>query len=72
MNITSEDQQLHRGVFTSVPELIRAIEGYITRHNTNPFIWIKTVRDILQKVIRANGQLSSKQNSTLHWLCIIP
>jgi len=55
-----------------VPELIRAIVGYITRHNTNPFIWIKTVRDILQKVIRANGHLSRKQNSTLHWLYIIP
>jgi len=55
-----------------VPELIRAIVGYITRHNTNLFIWIKTVRDILQKVIRANGHLSRKQNSTLHWLYIIP
>lgn len=61
-------QRLRRGVFTSVPELIQAIDGYIAHHNTNPkpFIWTKTARDILQKVIRANGHLSSKQNATLH------
>jgi hypothetical protein len=55
-------------VFTSVPELIQAIEGYIDHHNTHPkpFIWTKTARDILQKVIRANSHLSSKQNATLH------
>ena len=31
-----------------------------------PFIWTKSARDILQKVIRANTHLSSKQNGTLH------
>jgi len=31
-----------------------------------PFIWTKSARDILQKVIRANSRLSSKQNETLH------
>lgn len=62
------DKRLRRGVFTSVPELITAIEEYIARHNTNPkpFIWTKSARDILQKVIRANRRLSSKQNETLH------
>ncbi|WP_010637365.1 IS630 family transposase, partial [Acidithiobacillus thiooxidans] len=61
-------QRLRRGVFTSVPELIQAIEKYIDHHNTHPkpFIWTKTARDILQKVIRANSHLSSKQNATLH------
>ncbi|MBU2794772.1 IS630 family transposase, partial [Acidithiobacillus thiooxidans] len=61
-------QRLRRGVFTSVPELIQAIEGYIDHHSTHPkpFIWTKTARDILQKVIRANSHLSSKQNATLH------
>ncbi len=29
-----------------------------------PFIWTKSARDILQKVIRANSRLSSKQNAT--------
>ncbi|MBU2742582.1 transposase [Acidithiobacillus thiooxidans] len=29
-------QRLRRGVFTSVPELIQAIERYIDHHNTQP------------------------------------
>jgi len=62
------DRRLRRGVFTSVPELVTAIDEYIAHHNTQPkpFIWTKSARDILQKVIRANSRLSSKQNETLH------
>jgi transposase len=65
-DITTE--RLRRGVFTSVPELVAAIDEYVAHHNTNPkpFIWTKSARDILQKVIRANSRLSSKQNGTLH------
>lgn len=65
-DITTE--RLRRGVFTSVPELIGAIDEYIAHHNTKPkpFIWTKSARDILQKVIRANSRLNSKQNATLH------
>ena len=65
-DITTE--RLRRGVFTSVPELISAIDEYIAHHNSQPkpFIWTKSARDILQKVIRANSHLSSKQNATLH------
>lgn len=61
-------KRLRRGVFTSVSELVAAIEEYIAHHNTKPkpFIWTKSARDILQKVIRANSRLSSKQNETLH------
>jgi transposase len=64
-DITTE--RLRRGVFTSVPELISAIDEYIAHHNTQPkpFIWTKSARDILQKVMRANTRLSSKQNGTL-------
>ncbi len=60
--------RLRRGVFTSVPKLVAAINEYIAHHNTKPkpFIWTKSARDILQKVIRANSRLSSKQNATLH------
>jgi transposase len=62
------ENRLRRGVFTSVPELVVAIDEYVAHHNTNPkpFIWTKSARDILQKVIRANRHLSSKQNGTLH------
>jgi len=61
-------ERLRRGVFTSVPELVTAIDDYIAHHNVNPkpFIWTKSARDILQKVIRANSRLSSKQNAALH------
>ena len=60
--------RLRRGVFTSVPELVAAIDEYIANHNLNPkpFIWTKTAEDILEKVIRANRRLSSKKNETLH------
>ena len=65
-DITTE--RLRRGVFTSVPELISAIDECVAHHNTHPkpFIWTKSARDILQKVIRANSRLSSKQNEALH------
>jgi transposase len=65
-DITTE--RLRRGVFTSVPELVSSIDEYVAHHNVNPkpFIWTKNARDILQKVIRANSRLSSKQNGTLH------
>ena len=62
------ESRLRRGVFTSVQELTGAIDDYVAHHNINPkpFIWTKSARDILQKVIRANERLSSKQNATLH------
>ena len=65
-DITTE--RLRRGVFTSVPELIEAINEYVGHHNIEPkpFIWTAKAKDILQKVIRANERLSSKQNETLH------
>jgi len=62
------EKRLRRGVFTSVQELVTAIDEYVAHHNSSPkpFIWTKSARDILQKVIRANNHLSSKQNATLH------
>jgi transposase len=61
-------ERLERGVFRSVPELVAAIEHYIAVHNQRPkpFIWTAKANDILQKVIRANRRLSSKQNEALH------
>jgi transposase len=62
------ENRLRRGVFCNVPELVAAIDEYVAHHNSNPkpFIWTASARDILQKVIRANSRLSSKQNATLH------
>ena len=61
------ENRLRRGVFTaSVQELTTAIDEYVAHHKINPkpFIWTNA-RDILYKVIRANENLSSKQNGTL-------
>ncbi|MBA2659004.1 MAG: IS630 family transposase, partial [Nitrosospira sp.] len=60
--------RLRRGVFRSVPELNAAIKEYIAMHNQSPkpFVWTAKANDILQKVIRANRRLSSKQNGALH------
>lgn len=60
-------RRLRRGVFRNVPELTATIEDYITVHNQNPkpFIWTAKANDILQKVIRANSRLSTKQNDSL-------
>ncbi|EAR22038.1 transposase, putative [Nitrococcus mobilis Nb-231] len=60
--------RLRRGAFTSVAELEAAIHEYVAHHNakSKPLIWTKSARDILQKVIRANSRLSSKQNEILH------
>ncbi len=65
-DITTE--RLRRDVFTSAPELVAPLEQYIAEHNANPkpFIWTKSARDILQKTIRANVRLRSKQTEALH------
>ena len=64
------ERRLRDGVFTSVRELVTVIDEYVAHHNSNPkpFIWTASTREILQKGIRSNSCLSSKQNATLHWL----
>jgi hypothetical protein len=44
--------RIRRGVFTSVPELVAASDEFIRLNNKNPkpFVWTKTVDDILKKV----------------------
>jgi len=60
-NLTSE--RLRRGVFSSVPELVAAINDYVGHHNTDPkpFICTRSARDILQKAIRADRRLRGLQ-----------
>ncbi|MGC8522034.1 MAG: hypothetical protein ACP5PN_09270 [Steroidobacteraceae bacterium] len=64
--ITTE--RLPRGVFTSVPEWLAAIDERSSHHSIHPkpLIWTRSARDILQKRIGANGRLSSKQNEAPH------
>ena len=52
-------QRLQRGVFTSVPQLVAAIESYIRQANQSPkpFIWTAKASDILEKVKHARQHL---------------
>lgn len=45
-------KRIRRGTFRSLPDLIRAIEEYVTHHNRHaqPFIWTATAARILKKV----------------------
>jgi transposase len=51
--------RLRRGVFQSVPELIKAVMAYVEDHNEDPrpFVWSKTAEQILEKVGRARRAL---------------
>lgn len=54
------ENQLRRGIFKSVDDLVETIDGYISRHNESPkpFIWTATAKDILEKVKRARKILN--------------
>mgnify|MGYP005865037449 CR=1 FL=1 len=54
-------RQLKRGVFTSVQELEATIKDFIDRHNESPipFVWTKSVEEILEKVARARATLQN-------------
>jgi hypothetical protein len=47
-------QQVRRGVYHDVPELIKAIEYYIDGYNdrAQPFVWTKTADQILEEAIK--------------------
>jgi transposase len=52
-------KRLRRGVFTSVAQLIAAIEDYIRTVNQSPkpFVWTAKASDILEKVKLARGSV---------------
>jgi transposase len=61
------DKALRRGSFSSVPELIDAIEEFIRVHNDDPkpYVWTKTADEILKKVRRGRVALqTAKQNAS--------
>ncbi|MEO8047395.1 MAG: IS630 family transposase, partial [Nitrospirota bacterium] len=45
-------KRIRRGVFTSVPELVTAINEFIrlNNHSPKPFVWTKPAAVILEKV----------------------
>src|ERR1019366_2942402 len=54
------ERRLKRGVFTSVPHLIEAIELWAEHWNDNPkpFVWHKPAQEIIAKVRRGRSSLS--------------
>ena len=58
------DKAIRRGVFHSVPDLIAAIETYLSANNEDPqpFIWTATAEQILEKVRRGRTTLNTITN----------
>lgn len=58
-------QRLRRGVFRSVPELIQAIDEYITLRNVapKPFAWTAAVDTIINKITRARRALNKTRTA---------
>jgi transposase len=54
--------QLRRGIFRNVDQLIRAIGDYIDQHNDNPkpLVWTAKASDVLEKVKRARAVLDNR------------
>jgi transposase len=56
------EKQIRRGVFSSVSDLEEKIMQFIEVHNENPkpFVWTKSVEEIMAKINRARLALSSE------------
>ncbi len=54
-------KRIRRGVFHSVPQLIKAIEEYIrvNKHNPKPFLWTKKANHILRKINRCKAVMET-------------
>ena len=55
------DKVIRRGVFHSVPDLIEAIDSYLTTHNNDPkpLIWTASAEAIIDKVNRCKAVLET-------------
>jgi transposase len=62
------ERRLRRGVFTSVADLVDAIELWVEHWNDNPkpFIWHKTADEIIAKVRRGRVALTEVKSATRH------
>jgi transposase len=61
-------RRLRRGVFTSVPDLIEAIQAWALHWNDDPkpFVWHKTAQEIVEKVRRGRATLAQVKTATRH------
>lgn len=61
-------RRLRRGVFTSVPNLVEAIEIWAGHWNDDPkpFVWHKAAEEIIEKVRRGRATLAQVKSATRH------
>jgi phage-related protein len=54
-------KRIRRGTFSSVNELIKAIEQYVENHNQNPrvFVWTAPVERIMAKIAKSKEALDA-------------
>lgn len=59
------NKRIRRGSFTSVPQLVGAIDDYIAHNNEDPtpFVWTKTAGQIIAKVRRGRVALEAVRQS---------
>jgi len=59
------DKRIRRGAFSSVADLIAAIEAYIAAHNQRPkpLVWTASVATIMAKVARARTSLDTTRSA---------
>ena len=62
------DKRLRRGRFSSVAELVEAMELWAEHwnHDPKPFVWTKTAEDIMTKVRRGRDSLHQIKSATDH------
>jgi hypothetical protein len=62
------DRRLRRGAFSSVGDLIDAIELWTGHWNDDPkpFVWHKTAAEIIEKVRRGRDTLTQVKSATHH------
>jgi transposase len=62
------DRRLRRGVFTSVGDLIGAIETWAEHWNDDPkpFVWHASAHEIIEKVRRGRAALTQVKSATAH------
>ena len=62
------DRRLRRGVFTSLPDLIAAIELWAAHWNLDPrpFVWHKPAAEVIEKVRRGRATLHQIKSAKDH------
>lgn len=62
------NKRLKTGSFSSLDELIEAIDVWVSHWNDDPkpFVWTKTANDIIDKTRRGRAALTTRTNSATH------